>query len=446
LQSNYTLLYNKVKRKKMKIKPTSATFTIFFSLVFFIAFSILWTSSSANAKVPARDHEEPSIVQNPIAKLTASDGSHQDYFSDSAVAISGDTIAIGAFMDDDGGEDSGSAYIFERPTGGWGTMNETAKLTASDATSSKSFGKSIAISDDTVLVSSHDSIYIFERPLNGWVDATETIKLSFEGSPWMAIDKDTIAISYSIKNVNSGFIAVYTRPNNGWKAITETARLTMSDNSFVSLAAISGNTIVGITKDGPVIYLRPEDGWVSATETTKLMFTDPDPAYRHYCGGLASISKNEDVIAFGCSSSIYYGNGNSVGMVYIFERPNNGWVTTSQSAILKGSLSDDSRFGSSVAIEGETLVVGALGESSVYVYKRPTGGWVRMNDPYPGQKKSRILIPSSPAQNFGDIAGISEGIVVVSASGDNDTSGSAYVFDIGATFLKEVFLPSIIKN
>ena len=46
-------------------------------------------------------------------KLLASDGAAFDYFGVS-VSISGDYVVVGAFNDDDNGEDSGSAYISEK--------------------------------------------------------------------------------------------------------------------------------------------------------------------------------------------------------------------------------------------------------------------------------------------------------------------------------------------
>ncbi len=45
-------------------------------------------------------------------KLLSIDGSDEDYFG-STVSISGNTIIVGAFMDDDNGANSGSAYLFD---------------------------------------------------------------------------------------------------------------------------------------------------------------------------------------------------------------------------------------------------------------------------------------------------------------------------------------------
>ena len=86
----------------------------------------------------------------------AFDAGADDYFGRS-VAISGDTIVIGSPFDDDvvvnmqGG--SGSAYVFVRADGDW---TRTNKLTAaSDAGAGDMFGYSVAISGDTIVIGSH---------------------------------------------------------------------------------------------------------------------------------------------------------------------------------------------------------------------------------------------------------------------------------------------------
>ena len=47
-----------------------------------------------------------------LAKLLADDGAEHDHFGYS-VAISGATAIVGAYLDDDNGADSGSAYLFD---------------------------------------------------------------------------------------------------------------------------------------------------------------------------------------------------------------------------------------------------------------------------------------------------------------------------------------------
>ena len=68
------------------------------------------------------------------------------------MAIDGDTAVITAPYDDDNGTDSGSAYVFQKPPGGWVNMTETAKLLASDGAAGDRFGMSVALSGDTAVI------------------------------------------------------------------------------------------------------------------------------------------------------------------------------------------------------------------------------------------------------------------------------------------------------
>ena len=86
---------------------------------------------------------------NQLHKLTTSDAAERDSFGDS-VDISGNIAIVGARYDDDGGRDSGSAYLFDVNTG-----DQLHKLTASDATSLDYFGCSVAVSGNIAIVGAH---------------------------------------------------------------------------------------------------------------------------------------------------------------------------------------------------------------------------------------------------------------------------------------------------
>ena len=123
-----------------------------------------------------------------VYKLTASDGDERDRFG-ASVAISGDYIVIGAIQDENAiiGPGAGSAYVFERNGGVW---NEVAKLIASDAAPGASFGGTVAIDGNYIIIGSHanksvsnfssGAAYIFERNAGVW---TEVEKLYPLGDP-----------------------------------------------------------------------------------------------------------------------------------------------------------------------------------------------------------------------------------------------------------------------
>lgn len=110
-------------------------------------------TSSGSAYIFARDSGGPD-AWGQVAKLTASDGAAEDRFG-RAVAIGPNLAVVGAPRDDDAGERSGSAYVFARNQDGPDAWGELAKLTAPDAEAGDGFGAAIAIDGDLVLVGAH---------------------------------------------------------------------------------------------------------------------------------------------------------------------------------------------------------------------------------------------------------------------------------------------------
>ena len=81
------------------------------------------------------------------------DGATNDDFGPS-VSISGNTVVVGAPAATVGGNaDQGAAYVFTAPAGGWtGTLNENAKLLASNGAAGDHFGSSVSVNGNTLVV------------------------------------------------------------------------------------------------------------------------------------------------------------------------------------------------------------------------------------------------------------------------------------------------------
>jgi hypothetical protein len=203
-----------------------------------------------------------------IAKVLGADGAGDDYFGYS-VAIDGDTLVIGAYLDDNEGSKSGSAYIFARDvagslTAGW---TQRAKLVAGDGTRDDSFGRSVAISGDTVAVGAYGeddkfpfssgSAYIYTRDVAGSLTAGWTQRAKLVAAPiyfgWsVAISGDTMVVGAygdDDKGTDSGSAYIFTRDaagslTAGW---TQRAKLVAGDGAadgrFGTSVAISGDTV-----------------------------------------------------------------------------------------------------------------------------------------------------------------------------------------------------------
>lgn len=85
------------------------------------------------------------------AKLVAGDPGNNDQFG-SAVAIDDDVAGVGAYLNDDNGTDSGSAYMFQREAGVW---SQTHKFTASDAAAGDYFGAAVAVDGEVLFVGAY---------------------------------------------------------------------------------------------------------------------------------------------------------------------------------------------------------------------------------------------------------------------------------------------------
>lgn len=103
--------------------------------------------------------------------LTASDAEDGDEFGCS-VSIGGDFVAVGADHKDGVGTDTGAAYVFDRNQDGTDAWGEAVILTASDAEANDQFGWSVAISSDSVVIGAPyegdagvelGAVYVFHR-------------------------------------------------------------------------------------------------------------------------------------------------------------------------------------------------------------------------------------------------------------------------------------------
>jgi len=389
------------------------------------------------------------------AKLTALDAAFNDRFGNS-VSISGDTAIVGAFGDDDGGIVSGSAYVFTRSGTIW---TQQAKLTASDAAASDFFGASVSLSGDTAIVGAHldddggdrsGSAYVFVKPAGGWVDSTQTAKLTasdatafdFFGSS-VSILGDTIIVGANGNDdagSNSGSAYVFVKPAGGWADSTQTAKLTASDaaanDSFGDSVSILGDTaIVGadqtlIDPGSAYVFVKPAGGWADSTQTAKL--TASDAAADDKFGSSVSISGDTAIVGANSDDD----GGVSSGSAYVFVKLAGGWADSTQTAKLTAlDATAGDRFGNSVSISGNIAIVGAFGDGdkdfaqsgSAYVFVKPAGGWT--DSPH----TAKLTASDAAAGDFfGASVSISGDTAIVGADEVLAGSGSAYVFDISS--------------
>jgi len=124
--------------------------------------------------------------------------------------------------------------------------------------------------------------------------------------------------------------------------------------------------------------------------------------------------------------------GSDEGAVYVFVRPKSGWANMTQTAKLTASNgAGANQLGYSVSINGNVIVAGApdsnLGPGSAYVFVKPNGGWTNMT-----QTAELTASDGEAHDGFGSSVAISGTTIVVGSPyatiGSNPEQGAAYVF------------------
>jgi hypothetical protein len=299
-----------------------------------------------------------------VKKLTASDARGGDWFG-YEVAISGNTIVVGAPFDDDAGSASGSVYLFERDVGGGDGWGQLKKLTAADAAEGDRFGYTVSISGNTVVAgaptdddagSESGGAYVFERDAGGSDNWGQVVKLTADDASAgdefgfaVAVSGDELLVGAPFTGGNTGSAYVFERALGGAENWGQNRRLRASradagDQFGFSVAINQGTALVGAR-------------YVTGRMEIPGIPTPYDP--------------NPDPIVIKL---------NNAGAAYFFERDFAGADTWSRvrKRVAANAQSGD-QFGFSVAIHGDRAVIGSLfarenRSGAAYIVGRNRGG------------------------------------------------------------------------
>lgn len=321
-------------------------------------------------------------------KLISSDGAEDDNFGFS-VAIKGGTALIGAPGDDDKGAASGSVYSFTRSGGVW---SEQSKLVATDGAEFDGFGKAVALSGATALVGAHLADSAAD-------DAGAAYVFRASGAAW--VQEAKLVASDAEEDDYFGFSV----------DISETTALVGAysyDDAFESHSYNVGAAYVFELSNGR---------W-----NQQARLNAPYLSVHEWFG--YSVALANDSLIVGAPWATTTGQG--PGSAYIFQRLGQEWSFREQ--ILPSDRKDNDRVGATVAlVDGTALVVapehdwGGDYVGAVYVYERFDSSWV---------ERSELISPDSVTEyddNFGQAVALSGDTVLVGAPGD-DVVGAAYVF------------------
>jgi hypothetical protein len=218
-----------------------------------------------------------------------------------------------------------------------------------------------------------------------------------------------------------GFVYVFSRDD--WTQLAQLQALDPVWGQFFGFAvAASGDTILvgaftaapsGIYRGGAA-YVFVRDGTGAWSQQAKLVASDVSS--EALFGYSVALDGNTAVVGA-------YGDSGYTGAAYVFRR--SGGVWTEEAKLTPPPPASYAAFGLSVAVEGETAVIGAPTfrldlHGSVHVFERQNGGW----------SHAAVLAASDavPFDAFGYSVDLSSNSLVAGAPYRDDFAGAAYAF------------------
>lgn len=337
---------------------------------------------------------DSSICVPEEAELVARDGQDADRLG-TAVAICGDTAVLGAVRDDDLGLDSGSASVFLFRGSTW--VHE-AKLLATDGTVPDSFGTSVDVHEDTVVVGAtgeydRGSAYVFQRRGGAWEQQARLVPFdAFDYQNFgisVAVEGDTVIVGAHAPlahGATNGAVYVFVRRAGVWTLQQKIPDPTTSgwiDHLFGASVAISGD-VIALAEPGhnPLdmqsgtvhVYRRVGTTWIlDAT------LVPHDGGHKHGFGTSVSID-GDTLVATSPGEVISWG---FPGFAYVFELQSGIWLETHK--LIPSDGDADDRFGNSIAVSGDAIVVGVWRDEmngydsgSAYIFQRTGASWTEL--------------------------------------------------------------------
>ncbi|MGK3986771.1 hypothetical protein WME99_27235 [Sorangium sp. So ce136] len=302
--------------------------------------------------------------------LPAAGASPADEFG-AAVAISGDKLVVGAPGDGERGAASGAAYVFTRAGSAW---SQPKKLLPDGESAGDRFGSSVAISGNTIVVGApgdgdrgagSGAAHVFVRADSAW--SRQQKLLPADGAAGdhfghsLAVAEDTVVVGAPgdvVRGVVSGSAHVFARADSAWSQRQKLLPLRpATGDRFGSSVAVAEDTIVvgargeddernGADSGAAYVFARAGSSW---SEPQRLVLADGLSS--DFFG--SSVATAGDAIAVGA----YFkdDNGAESGFARVFARAGAAWYE--QQELLPPDGSDGRLLGDAVAISGDTIVV-----------------------------------------------------------------------------------------
>lgn len=365
-----------------------------------------------------------------------------------SVALDGDTVLLGAMQTNvEGDEGRGAVQVYRRSNGLWAFAQT---LIAADGEAGDAFGTALAIHGTTAAISASQrsvdgnwgvgAVYLFEDGGHGWQHVQTLVP---PGAPMhqkfgvsLALDATTLAVASHIGNR----VYLYERTDGQWVQTTVLAPPTGVSGQFGLSVAVDGDRVaVGAPSTAEGAPLVHGSAWVFERvggvwqAGQKLLPEDFDPGYAGYVYFGQNVALQGDTLLVGARLARSEGLPGTPGAAYIYEYDStlDTWVQAQKI----GAPRANGQFGSWVALDGERAVIGAPFETVGF------NGWqgrayVYERDPGNAWSLAHELVASdgTDKSQYGFALDMQGDTIAIGAVRDRSYIGAGYLYQWAREF------------
>lgn len=287
-----------------------------------------------------------------------------------AIALDGRTLVSGA---------SGEVFVLQRSLTHPDRWSEVARLAPDGPGFFDNFGAAVAVSGDTLVagtqsLGAYPGAWIFQRnDAGGW---TEVLELMPEGGRFLdpggvAIDGDIAAVGDQGDDFQTGAVYLFSRHEGGTNHWGQVAKLVPAEagpsSYFGASVALAGNTLVAGAVGDSALGALAGGAWVfqwagagSGLQVTQLSAAD-GAAFDRFG---SSVDIDGDTIVVGARQKGLMDL--AAGAAYVFDRNRGGagrWGGVAR--LVPTNFANNDEFGASVAVRGDQILVGAYGDDDL---------------------------------------------------------------------------------
>lgn len=303
--------------------------------------------------VVAFEHKANAWSQTQI--LTAIDAKPSDAFGQS-IALTDRFLVIGAPHSDAPNKDSGSAYVFQRTQNTW---RFHTKLTAKDGAEGDLFGISVAIDGDTILVGADLNDEKAEKAGAVYAYAFDGKQWHHEAK--LMADDGAHTDIFGVRVALFGNTALISARRDDIEGVGKDAgsayifeRTVTTEKGRIGETTATKKEVEKKTKEGVRKTETEKEEWKATaqwTQTQKLTAPDGNADDR-FARGVA-LNENTAII----SAMHHDAKGENAGALYVFKKQHKQWHFSSKITAQDGLPQD--RFGWNVALSNQTAIIAA---------------------------------------------------------------------------------------